>query len=158
MSRREAKIVVEMSPTADTRTCDVTQVSKDALRESSRMHIDDVINGMEYIAQRIKSAAFLHDHTKMTKLDAFYTDFKNNFKTTDWYEDHVRAERHHLQHPNGVPEDVNLIDVIECLVDGVMAGMARSGKYISNPPSVDVLLAAYENTAKLLIDNIKLEE
>jgi len=59
----------------------------------------------------------------------FYKDFKNDFKTQDWYELHKNKERHHLSVESGIPSDVNLIDVIEFLIDGVMAGMARSGSY-----------------------------
>ena len=37
-----------------------------------------------------------------------------------------------------------------------MAGMARSGKYRKEIPDVKLLLKAYENTAKLLLENLEI--
>jgi len=54
-------ITIKTSPTADTRTCDVSKVTKDQLLDSSKMHIEDVKKGMYYIADLIKTAADKHD-------------------------------------------------------------------------------------------------
>ncbi len=51
-----------------------------------------------------------------------------------------------------------MIDVIEFMVDTVMAGMARSGKYFMPIIPERILLKAFQNTVKMLIDNIKVIE
>ena len=38
-----------------------------------------------------------------------------------------------------------------------MAGMARSGEYRYEPLSDELLQKAYRNTAKLLLDNVEIE-
>jgi hypothetical protein len=52
--------------------------------------------------------------------------------------------------PDGVPEDVNLVDVLDLITDCVMAGIARSGSVyqITIPP--EVLQRAFDNTVDLL--------
>ena len=59
--------------------------------------------------------------------------------------------------PDNVPEDVDLIDCIEMLVDTVMAGRGRSGhltsKYIEIDPKV--LYRAYWNSVKKLNDIVQ---
>ena len=154
----ENKIVVKQSPTADTRTCDVTKVTKEQLLHSSRLHIQDVISGMNLIADEIKQRAREHDYTKIEELDGFFKDFKNDFKTKDWFKLHKREERHHLQDSDGVRDDVDLIDVIECVVDVVMAGLARSGKVTEIKIPADVLNRAVQNTASKLEGKVTVEE
>ena len=132
-------IVIKKSPTADTRTCDVKTVSRDELHRSTAFHIDDVRRGINYLAEMLGDRAFNHDHTKISHLDDFYRDFQNNFETTDWWKMHQQKERHHLDSFDGVREDVNLVDVLEWIVDGVMAGKARSGQYYSREIPSEVL-------------------
>ena len=151
-------IKIKRSPTADTRTCDVTKVTSEQLLKSTKNHINDVQKGMSKIMWDIFYRSNDHDYTKITEHDMFYKDFKNNFKTQDWYKLHKREERHHLQSPDGVREDVDLIDVVECVVDCVMAGLARSGELRPIQIPADVLLKAVENTANKLVKNIKVEE
>ena len=43
------------------------------------------------------------------------------------------------------------------ITDGVMAGMARSGEYRIEEPSAELLLKAYRNTAKLLLNNVNVK-
>ncbi|MBT7928761.1 hypothetical protein HN682_02425, partial [Candidatus Peregrinibacteria bacterium] len=118
-------IHIKKSETADTRTCDVSKVTKDQLLESSLQHIGDVQRGLEFFIGMMQKAESWHDFDKRSKdgLDAFYKDFKNNFETTDWWDNHRKVNRHHLLQDDGVPDDVNLVDVIEMIVDCVMAGM-----------------------------------
>ena len=68
---------------------------------------------------------------------------------------HKNAERHHYGSADRVPDDINLIDVIESLVDGVVAGMARQESYTYYHISTDILQRACENTAMLLKNNIE---
>jgi len=149
------KIKIKKSPTADTRTCDVTKVSSDELLSSSKSHIWDVRLVMAALADEIEKRARNHDHTKISHHDDFYKDFKTGFKTQDWYDMHKATERHHLQSPDGVREDVDLIDVLECVVDCVTAGLARSGGIRPLEIPAEVLLKAVENTAKKIADKIK---
>jgi len=55
------KIIIEKSPTADTRTCNTSKVTVEQLLDSSKMHIEDVKKGMNYVADLIKAAAEKHD-------------------------------------------------------------------------------------------------
>lgn len=141
---------IKKSPTADTRTCDYSKVTKDTLAESSQQHIDDVAKGMKYFAALIQLAAVLHDTDKLEDLEGFHRDFINGFKTTGWWDNHRLVNRHHLDKPDGVREDVNLVDVLEWVVDCVMAGMARSGNVYELKIDSDVLQKAVANTANKL--------
>ena len=51
---------------------------------------------------------------------------------------------------DGIPADVNLIDVLDFIADCVMAGMGRSGSvYALNLPP-ELLERAFQNTVELL--------
>jgi hypothetical protein len=65
------------------------------------------------------------------------------------------VNRHHLDAEGGVPEDVNLFDVMEMLVDRTVAGMARSGDVFPLELPDELLQKATQNTMKLLIDAIE---
>jgi hypothetical protein len=60
------------------------------------------------------------------------------------------VNRHHLDKADGVPTDVNLIDVLEHIADCVMAGMARSGSVYELKLPDEVLQRAFANTVNLL--------
>jgi hypothetical protein len=51
---------------------------------------------------------------------------------------------------DGVPADVNLIDVLDYIADCVMAGMARSGSVYPSALPPDLLTTAFQNTVALL--------
>jgi len=121
-------ISISKSPTADTRTCDVTKVERQQLLDSSRQHITDVAKAMAFFSSKLFAAAAEHDYDKLTDIDWFYEDFQTNFEQTGWWDNHRKIHRHHLAQKDGVPEDVNLLDVLEYIADCVMAGMARSGE------------------------------
>lgn len=76
----------------------------------------------------------------------------------DWRERHIRASRHHLCDRDGVPDDVNLVDVIEFVLDIVAAGMANRGKVY--PPRLPngVLEQALHNTVALLTTHVQENE
>lgn len=151
-------IEIHKSPTADSRTCDVTQVSKDQLLESSRQHIDDVARGIYFFQRLLEVATYNHDTDKITDIDGFYSNFVNSFVPphTDWWDRHKLLNRHHLSPQDGViPDDVNLIDVLDYVADCVMAGMARSGSVRPLTISPEVLMRAFWNTAKMLEKEVK---
>lgn len=143
-------IEISKSETADTRTCDFTKVSKDMLRRSSMMHIDDVCKALTLFCTWLAVAGNRHDSDKLTELDKFHADFSTGFKVTEWWENHRKFTRHHLGNSDGVPDDVNLIDVLEMIADCVMAGMARSGSVYPFDISPDLLKLAFDNTCELL--------
>jgi len=80
---------------------------------------------------------------------------ENEFYASKWYHEHITQERHHL---HNCPEDVTLIDVIESLIDCVMAATARKGYYREGPMDIEILQKAYLNTAKMLQKEIIIED
>ncbi len=149
-------IKIKPSPTADTRTCQVQEVSKQQLLQSTTDHIQDVRNGLLYCISKLIESAQRHDYTKVLYIDKFYNDFQNNFQTTQWWELHQQTQRHHLGTQIGCPDDVNLFDVLQYIVDGIVAGMARSGKYTRAQIDTAVLLKAFNNTIDNILQNVQL--
>lgn len=148
-------LYIKKSPTADTRTCDVSKVTKEQLEESTRMHIRDVKMGMKFLSDMLIDNSTYHDWTKLENIDEFYADFKTGFKATGWWDMHKRVERHHLATQSGIRDDVNLLDVLEYIVDGVMAGLGRSSEYRKERIPKDLLGKAFDNTIKLMLDNVR---
>lgn len=146
---------ISKSPTADTRTCDISTVSKWQLLNASRQHIADVAKAMAFFSTKLFAAAAEHDFDKLTNIDEFYADFRTKFEQTGWWERHRKMHRHHLGHADGIPDDVNLLDVLEYIADCVMAGMARSGEVYPLELSDDVLRKAFINTVSLLKDQVR---
>lgn len=159
-------IRIRKSETADTRTCDVTKVTKEQLLESSRQHIGDVGKGIAFFAGRLTEAASVHDYDKLTAIDWFHADFTTEILKPDgWLANHYRIHRHHLgdcpikgnSRDIGVPADVNLIDVLEMVADCVMAGMGRAGSVFPIALSDDLLQRALANTVELLKSQVQVE-
>lgn len=148
-------IKIKPSQTADTRTCDFANVSKDTLLASSEQHIDDVWRALRFFSTALGKAAGAHDTDKITDIDGFHRDFVTGFKQTGWWDAHRTLNRHHLTNEDGIPEDVNLIDVLDFIADCVMSGMARSGSVypLALPPE----LRAFQNTAELLKREVVVE-
>ncbi|MCK5316315.1 MAG: hypothetical protein KAJ55_00295 [Anaerolineales bacterium] len=149
-------IEVSWSKTADTRTCDFKNVSQQELLDSSVQHIADLRRGLAFFQGVLAEAATRHDEDKLTDIAGFHTDFVTGFEQTGWWERHRKLNRHHLTMEDGIPEDVNLIDVLDFIADCVMAGMARSGTV--SPLDIDpsVLMEAFRNTAVLLESEVAL--
>lgn len=148
-------IRIHPSSTADTRTCDFATVSRQTLLESSVQHIGDVRRALAFFAAQIAEAATQHDLDKITDIDTFHGDFVTGFAQTTWWDRHRVLNRHHLLAPDGVPADVNLIDVLDMIADCVMAGMARSGTVYPLNISEEVLRRAFENTVTLLQSHVE---
>ena len=151
-------IEIRKSETADTRTCDVSKVSKEQLIESTNSHINDVRKALLFFQTRILAAAMLHDTTKISGMEQFYSDFKTGFKEHSWWDEHRVKERHHIQQPDGVRPDVDLVDVIEFISDCVMAGMARSGSVYELKLSDELLQKAFKNTVEKLKAQVVVKE
>ena len=151
-------IEIKKSPTADTRTCDFANTAKETLLASSHQHIQDVIGGLGFFMNLIIEAGQRHDFDKISDIDGFHRDFLTGFKRTEWWDNHRKVNRHHLMQADGVPEDVNLIDVLDMIADCVMAGMARSGSVYALNLDPDVLMRAFQNTVDLLKAEVKVTE
>jgi hypothetical protein len=130
-------------------------VERQQLLDSSRQHIADVAKAMAFFSSKLFAAAAEHDYDKLTDIDWFYENFKTKFQETGWWDNHRKIHRHHLGHADGVPEDVNLLDVLEYVADCVMAGMARSGDVYALEASDELLRRAFENTVSLLKSQVK---
>ncbi|MEI6296236.1 MAG: hypothetical protein WCO84_01140 [bacterium] len=153
-------ITIKKSIKADTRTADGV-VTKEQLQQDTLSHMKDVENGCKFLAELLVSAGENHDFTKVALLDEFYDNFstgakEEGFKEMDWFKKHITKERHHLN--DCVPKDVNLIDILEMVVDCVMAGTARRGEFYTFDVSDAVLRNALANTQKLMLDNVKVED
>jgi hypothetical protein len=147
-------IRISKSPTADTRTCDFANTSKNTLFASSVQHIGDVREALELFRMMLLEAGEVHDRDKLTDIDGFHADFLTGFKQTGWWDRHRSMNRHHLTQDDGIPADVNLIDVLDFIADCVMAGMARSGSVYPLKLSPELLERAFQNTVELLKRNV----
>lgn len=130
-------------------------MTEEELLESSVQHISDVKQGMAWLAGRLLAASNMHDFTKVLNAHEFHRQFERFQKTgkwgRGWYDKiHIVKERHHLR--DRVPDDVDLIDVLEMVVDGVMAGLARTGRYTPDEPNPELLVKAYKNMARKIAD------
>lgn len=151
-------IEIHKSKTADTRTCDFANTSKETLLASSRQHIGDVVKALAFFQAKLTEAAGEHDYDKLTTIDWFHKDFVTGFKETGWWNNHRKIHRHHLGQEDGIPKQVNLIDVLEYIADCVMAGMARTGDvYPLNLDDV-LLQQAFQNTVGLLESQIVVKD
>ncbi len=154
---RSAMIQIKKSKTADTRTCDFTKVSREQLLASSLQHLGDVHKGLAFFAGQLVEAAGRHDYDKLSDIDGFHEDFKTGFTQTHWWERHRLINRHHLTMADGIPNDVNLIDVLDFIVDCVMAGMGRSGSVYELKLPDGLLERAFQNTVDMLKAKVVVE-
>lgn len=158
----EEKIIIKRSKNADTRTAE-GEVTKKELLQQTYSHIDDVNNVGNFLCDKFKEQISHHDHTKIEGIDQFYEDFTSgkkgkDFKELPWWQLHM-TERHHLN--DSVPEDVNLLDVLEMVIDCTVAGLARGGSADKIYPITipqEVLEQAIDNTKQLIIDNTELKD
>ena len=151
------RIYIKPSPTADTRTCDWSKVSAEQLLSSSLQHKSDMAQALGLFQSLLTEAAVRHDFDKLTDIQHFHADFQTGFKQTGWWDRHRKINRHHLAQEDGIPEDVNLIDVLDYIADCCMAGLARSGSVYDLHLPDEILQRAFQNTKKLLVESTELE-
>lgn len=151
------KVFIKKNTLGDTRTAEYMP-TREEFNDANERHINDVKHLTKSFCDEMLERISYHDWTKMSEPYAtmFYDDMKANiedgkepFVDMEWYKLHINAERHHLN--DSVPEDVDLIDVVEMLVDCVSAGMARSGSVYDVTVPDDVLQKAVANTVKKMI-------
>lgn len=155
-------IIINKSSNADTRSAN-GKVTKEQLEHDTLSHINDVQNVGYWLADKLKNQLVEHDHTKLDYLDEFYNDFNEkiddgtrNFKEMNWFKNRHMTERHHLN--DSVPDDVNLLDIMEMVIDCICAGLARSGNVYPITIPQEVVELAIENTKNLIIDNVEVVE
>lgn len=147
------KVTIKRNPNGDTRTAG-RNVTFAQFKDANFTHAVDVSKVMKELGVGLKEHGISHDWTKFEYEDEFYDDFIStinygtDFVSEKWYQRHIQEERHHLN--DRCPEDVNLLDVIEMIVDCVCAGKTRSG--VINVPelSEEILKKAYDNTIDLV--------
>lgn len=155
------KIIIESTPNADSRTA-TGELDKETILEDTKKHIAGVRDTLYAISDEIRIIANNHDHTKISHFNQFFEDFSKhrldpdnvNFKQLPWWKIHI-TERHHLN--DRCPENVDLLDVLEMIVDCVCAGKARTGDVYPIELSDDILQRAVKNTQKLLETNIRVK-
>jgi len=139
--------------------------SKEDYLIAQAMHVSDVQKGCAFIANKIIEAGINHDYSKISLLDNYIGDnvaskSGEEVRASKWYQAHITEERHHLN--ARCPDDVNLIDVIELLIDCTMAAIARRGSLRTTETtdfiSMDILEKAFKNTVEMLKNEIILEE
>ena len=131
--------------------------------EATDWHRSDVRKVMVCIADMIKEAGKNHDWTKTGEYEIeFFRDFKaalegkQEFIDGTWWPMHVTTERHHLL--SYCPDDVNIIDVLEMIVDCTLAGLTRSGTVRPVEIDSEILKKAVDNTVELIKNNVELVE
>ncbi len=130
-------------------------MSREQLLKSSCQHIKGVAQGLSFFAGMLNEAALFHDHDKISDIDGFYRDFSSGFQAeTPWWDNHRKVNRHHIDKEDGMSDNIDLVDVIEHVVDCVMAGMARSGSVYDLELPTEVLQKAFQNTVDLLVENV----
>ena len=146
-------ITIYKNSNGDTRTAP-KNVSFEDFQTANDMHICDVKSVLSELSKIIDERGISHDYTKKSQEKMFYKNFLStinngtDFVNDEWYQLHIRTERHHLL--SRCPDDVNLVDVIEMIVDCVCAGMARSGEVRSLEINQDILNKAVQNTVELI--------
>lgn len=154
-------IEIKKNPNGDTRTAP-KNVSFEDFRIANDMHICDVGNVMWELAKMIDAKGENHDCTKKSQEKLFYDNFLStmnhgtDFTKDEWYQMHIKAERHHLL--ANCPDDVNLIDVLEMIVDCTCAGLARSGEVRPMEINDDILRKAINNTVELIKSMVEVVE
>ena len=129
-----------------------SSTTNEELMNDTKRHINDVSNALKFIESKLIERGNLHDHTKIEHIDDFNKAIKSgHIKDSEWYKLHITEERHHLK--SHVPDDVNLIDIIEMICDISMAGLARSGSIYDFDIDPSIFPLAIQNTIELLKAN-----
>ena len=154
-------IEIKKNPNGDTRTAP-KGITFEQFQEANDMHIDDVGKVMHALSRFVDTAGRSHDFTKKSRERMFYRDFVDtqengaDFVNGEWYQLHVKAERHHLL--SNCPDDVNLIDVLEMIADCTCAGLTRSGEIRDLEIDNDILNRAVKNTAEMIKNMVTVKE
>ena len=136
------------------------KIEKRKLHLHTVQHINDVRKVLSYFKDRLDRSAAAHDKDKISGLKRFHSAFEAGGSAfTTWFNTHRVRNRHHLEYKDGIPVDVDLIDVLDYIADCVVAGISRKGSvYPLNLP-LETLQRAFNNTVtNLKADGIREEE
>lgn len=129
--------------------------NKEELLNDTLFHIHDVGKVLNQLSNQLSENGYCHDWSKLKYFDDFAQDCLErldtpDFKSRNWYHTHTTNERHHLN--TSCPEDVNLLDVLEMIVDCITAGKSRTGEVDMRFLVLQdgVLEKAYWNTVDLV--------
>ena len=154
------KITICKNPNASILSAPL-EITPEELKEAVHVHRADVATVMDELGNELSKMGENHDWTKQVFADEYFRDFYDNpkdtegFKASEWYQQHITAERHHLL--DHFPEDVNLLDVIEMLVDHVCNKKMRGIKNMRIAIPAYILEKAMHNTVKLIDKNTVVE-
>lgn len=154
-------IEIKKNPNGDSRTA-IKGISFEQFCDARNMHSNDVKAVMHELSMAVDKVGEFHDYTAKSQARMFYRDFldvqKNGaiFENGEWYQLHVKAERHHLL--SNCPDDVNLIDVLEMIADCTCAGLARSGEIRDLEIDTEILNRAVKNTAEMIKNMVTVKE
>ena len=154
-------IEIKSNPNGDTRTAK-KDVTFEEFKKANDMHRKDVAAAINFLSDRLKAKMYFNDRTKILAEKDFYCDFRNTLETgvdftkSEWYQMHIREERHHPT--SYLHEDFDLLDLIETICYCVCAGIARSGEVRPMEFDDKIVKIAVENTIKLLKNNICLKK
>lgn len=153
-------IKIKKNPNGDTRTAP-KNITFEQFQAANDMHKSDVRRVMASLGTKLEVKGIFHDFTKKSHEELFYKNFLStinegtDFVNDEWYPMHVEMERHHLL--SNCPEDVDLLDVIEMIVDCICAGKARSGEVRAIEINDEILRKALNNTVKKVDEMIVVE-
>lgn len=138
------------------------ELSKEKLLKETQKHAHDVEMGMNWFSKNIELRGRKHDWTRIEYIDDYWGEYKKeleyeDLKKTEWYQTHITNERHHLNAK--IPEDIDLIDVLEYITDCVMATKARFGHVDKEfiEISEETLKKAFSNTIDLIDNEVEIE-
>lgn len=155
-------VEISKSPNADSRTADKGKVSFEDFSKATDMHREDVKNVIYELARRLREIADNHDYTKKTDEKGYYdayTDAKRkgkDFHDSEWYKNHVKEERHHIDYH--VADDINLLDILEVICDHCCDELVEKGKVSKMDIDSDVLMKAFNNTVDLVKGFVRLDD
>lgn len=137
--------------------------SKEQLLKDTNQHRQDVGKVLGELSLDLFERGVAHDWSKLAFFEQFSQDTLErqdtpDFKSRPWYKIHTTKERHHIN--ANVPEDVDLLDLLEMIVDCVVAGKTRSGE-VNNDFLIlkdNILEDAYWNTVKKITDTVIVEK
>lgn len=123
------------------------------------IHKANIKRTFKLILNELKYRAKVHDHSKVESLPLQYEVTKryigrseqyHSIKDNEAFAYHVKNERHHLQ--SFVPDDVNLFDVIELIVDCITCSVERQKDFRAIDITDKTLMLAFNNTCKQLLE------
>lgn len=132
---------------------DKSKVTKQELLSKTKMNNDNVRKALGYFINEIKDTANKYDADKITDIDGYYKYYKG--EDNIWHNSHRKINRHHLDMANGVPDDVDLIDIIGYITCGVVGNVTGLDEPHELKLSKDLLMTAFKNTVDKLEDNVK---